>query len=95
MTPFEVVFIFFAAAFALDEYTASKEHGWESECFLSFSCFVCLNLACPVYIASVRPYKLASHFYLTSLVDLERIRHVVHNHLHRLRMPSHQRPREG
>ncbi|EKM58418.1 uncharacterized protein PHACADRAFT_90851 [Phanerochaete carnosa HHB-10118-sp] len=28
MTPFEVVFIIFATAFALDEYTASKEHGW-------------------------------------------------------------------
>ncbi|KAI0077860.1 hypothetical protein K474DRAFT_1661071 [Panus rudis PR-1116 ss-1] len=28
MTPFEIVFIVFAAAFALEEYTASKEHGW-------------------------------------------------------------------
>ncbi|GJE99919.1 hypothetical protein PsYK624_161940 [Phanerochaete sordida] len=28
MTPFEVLFVVFAAAFALDEYTASKEHGW-------------------------------------------------------------------
>ena len=31
MTPFEVVFIISAAAFALDEYTASKEHGWDSK----------------------------------------------------------------
>ena len=31
MTPFEVAFIVFVAAFALEEYTASKEHGWESE----------------------------------------------------------------
>lgn len=31
MTPFEVIFIVFVTAFALDEYTASKEHGWNSE----------------------------------------------------------------
>ena len=31
MTPFEVMFIVFATAFALEEYTASKEHGWGSE----------------------------------------------------------------
>ncbi|KAI0687685.1 hypothetical protein BC835DRAFT_1408332 [Cytidiella melzeri] len=29
LTLFEVVFIVFAAAFALEEYTASKEHGWD------------------------------------------------------------------
>ncbi|KAI8980049.1 hypothetical protein BD414DRAFT_493449 [Trametes punicea] len=28
MNGFEIVFIIFAAAFALEEYTASKEHGW-------------------------------------------------------------------
>ncbi|CAL1716889.1 unnamed protein product [Somion occarium] len=28
MTPFEILFIVFASAFALEEYTASKEHGW-------------------------------------------------------------------
>lgn len=31
MTPFEILFIIFATAFTLEEYTASKEHGWESE----------------------------------------------------------------
>ena len=31
MNGFEIVFIIFAAAFALEEYTASKEHGWTSE----------------------------------------------------------------
>lgn len=30
MTPFEVLFIVFATAFTLEEYTATKEHGWES-----------------------------------------------------------------
>ncbi|TCD67162.1 hypothetical protein EIP91_000447 [Steccherinum ochraceum] len=29
MSPIEAVFIIFAIAFALEEYTASKEHGWE------------------------------------------------------------------
>lgn len=35
MTPYEVFFIIFAVAFALEEYTASQEHGWNSEshCF--------------------------------------------------------------
>lgn len=31
MNVFEVVFIVIASAFALEEYTASKEHGWTSE----------------------------------------------------------------
>lgn len=31
VTPFEVLFIIFATAFALEEYTASQEHGWDSE----------------------------------------------------------------
>ncbi len=31
MNGFEKVFIVFAAAFALEEYTASKEYGWTSE----------------------------------------------------------------
>jgi hypothetical protein len=30
--PFEILFIIFATAFALDEYTASIEHGWNSTC---------------------------------------------------------------
>ena len=33
MNGFEKVFIVFAAAFALEEYTASKEHGWTSKLF--------------------------------------------------------------
>ena len=32
MNGFEKVFILFATAFALEEYTASKEHGWTSGC---------------------------------------------------------------
>lgn len=31
MNGFEMVFILFAAAFTLEEYTASKEYGWGSE----------------------------------------------------------------
>ena len=31
MTSFEIAFIVYTVSFALDEYTASKEHGWESE----------------------------------------------------------------
>ncbi len=30
--PFEILFIIFAVAFALEEYTASRQHGWVSEC---------------------------------------------------------------
>lgn len=37
MNVFEVVFIVIASAFALEEYTASKEHGWTSE-FTVSSC---------------------------------------------------------
>ena len=38
MNGFEKVFIVFAAAFALEEYTASKEHGWTSESLALLSC---------------------------------------------------------
>jgi len=31
MTAYEVFFIIFAVAFALEEYTASQEHGWDSK----------------------------------------------------------------
>ena len=31
MTVYEIFFIIFAAAFALEEYTASQEHGWDGE----------------------------------------------------------------
>ena len=31
MTPYEVFFIIFAVAFALEEYTASQEHGWDGK----------------------------------------------------------------
>lgn len=34
MNGFEKIFILFATAFALEEYTASKEHGWTSEFFV-------------------------------------------------------------
>ncbi|THH21422.1 hypothetical protein EW146_g156 [Bondarzewia mesenterica] len=42
LNPFEVVFILFAAAFALEEYTASKEHGWgTSSSELGFDVLAC------------------------------------------------------
>lgn len=57
LTAFEIVFIIFATAFTLEEYTASKEHGWGSKLFV-------LSLPGPavltddvietVYIANVR-----------------------------------------
>lgn len=31
MTAYEIFFIIFAVAFALEEYTASQEHGWDSK----------------------------------------------------------------
>jgi len=31
MTAYEIFFIIFAVAFALEEYTASREHGWDSK----------------------------------------------------------------
>lgn len=33
VTSWEIIFIVFATAFALEEYTASKEHGWISKSF--------------------------------------------------------------
>jgi hypothetical protein len=33
MTPWEMLFILFAGAFTLEEYTASTDHGWISELF--------------------------------------------------------------
>ncbi|KAI0822545.1 hypothetical protein BC628DRAFT_1327164 [Trametes gibbosa] len=36
---FELVFIIFASAFALEEYTASKEHGWTSELYPLWNVF--------------------------------------------------------
>lgn len=31
LTAYEIFFIIFAVSFSLDEYTASREHGWESK----------------------------------------------------------------
>lgn len=40
MNVFEVVFIIFASAFTLAEYTASQEHGWGSELLLTFAVLI-------------------------------------------------------
>ncbi len=37
MNVFEIIFIVISSAFALEEYTASKEHGWTSEFCLQLS----------------------------------------------------------
>jgi hypothetical protein len=39
---YEILFIIFAAAFALEEYTASIEHGWGSKC-TSHNAMPCLR----------------------------------------------------
>lgn len=39
MNVFEVVFIVFASAFTLAEYTASQEHGWGSESMRIFTIY--------------------------------------------------------
>jgi len=58
MTPYEVFFIIFAVAFALEEYTASQEHGLDGK-----SCHSCDTTASEfttspdiVYLANVRFY---------------------------------------
>lgn len=38
MEPTEIVFIVFALAFALEELTAAKEHGWQSNGLLCALC---------------------------------------------------------
>lgn len=55
MNAFEVVFIVFAAAFTLEEYTASKEHGWGSEYLpCTSTCTRGLTArSAPVYMANV------------------------------------------
>lgn len=56
MNGFEKVFITFAAAFALEEYTASKEHGWTSKSYIRTLLRRALNVLTYflVYIANVR-----------------------------------------
>jgi TolB-like protein len=49
---FEVLFIVFAAAFALEEYTTSIEHGWGSKCNITTYSLLPL-IKRPVYIANV------------------------------------------
>ena len=65
MNTFEKVFIVFAAAFALEEYTASKEHGWTSEfhtCHSHNEHWLTYGL---VYIANVSRLRRASRNILT------------------------------
>ena len=67
--PFEIVFVLFAAAFALEEYTASKEHGWESE-YASFrrhsrgSCTIYHSLHRQCEIRDAVPLLLWAHQWL-------------------------------
>jgi hypothetical protein len=44
VTVWEYLFILVAVAFTLDEYTASKEHGWISELFRPASIMLKANL---------------------------------------------------
>ena len=53
---FEIIFMVFALAFALDEYTASMEHGWKSE-YYNVKHFIEAHLIL-VYIANVRASNL-------------------------------------
>lgn len=51
LTIWEVAFIIFGSAFALEEYTAATEHGWISKSFthrlvILFSSFAVLSLYC-------------------------------------------------
>ena len=41
--PFEILFIIFAVAFALEEYTASRQHGWISEYRYHDTLSSCIN----------------------------------------------------
>ncbi len=52
LAPFEVLFLVFAAAFALDEYTASVEHGWSGKC-IHHNVFSTLLMKHLVYFANV------------------------------------------
>jgi hypothetical protein len=64
--PFEILFIIFAVAFALEEYTASRQHGWISECRYHDTLSTLL-IKCLVYIANVRtgPYYLEIYVSMT------------------------------
>ena len=64
MNGFEKIFIIFAAAFTLEEYTASKEHGWTSKSIAVVSTMPSLTPIL-VYIANVVSFHYASMTSLT------------------------------
>jgi len=76
MTASEVIFIIFAVAFALEEYTASREHGWASK-FRFFlrprTASELMTLPDIVYLANVRclPLIMEAH-YANRMADVER-----------------------
>ena len=94
MNGFEKVFIMFASAFALEEYTASKEHGWTSGSFETFSTELCANATITVYIANVS--SCASHKKVLQthheMEALERIRLLFHRDLSSVPRLPHQGP---
>ena len=55
ITAYEIFFIIFAVAFALEEYTASQEHGWDSKSYRSCNTRTSKLTASPntVYLANV------------------------------------------
>lgn len=94
MTPFEMTFAVFVAAFALDEYTASKEHGWDSKRLNHRRCNVHSYALLAVYIASVRFIIHDASPPLTRIApaDMELVRYGIHCHKCRLLWFAHQRP---
>ena len=63
MNTIEIVFIIFATAFALEEYTASREHGWESMSFFhatafrrSYSLYCSIHSQCEVHVLICDPF---------------------------------------
>ena len=60
MTVYEIFFIIFAVSFALDEYTASREHGWNSKFRNSWDQTTSEFITSPisVYLANVRCFPM-------------------------------------
>ena len=69
MNGFEKVFIIFAAAFTLEEYTASKEHGWSSTCQAYIYPFRLINVVRPCY-QSISPMYAGKVARISSILIL-------------------------
>ena len=55
VTLWEIIFIFFAAAFTLDEYTVANEYGWISMYYNPVSSDFLIWLHMKVYVANASP----------------------------------------